>query len=162
MYPGIASQLRVEGSTKDVALSDSNNVTLPANVRLDVARRVQPARARRQSGQDFHLVSHCLGRLRVLGRSGGRHNSVVLPRLFDLHPWIVGKNSLNHGRADEDGVEWSTPVFLAQSLEKREVKVRLEALDLPAEMISVDAHVQAANELLAALLGAICGFRKKD
>jgi len=47
-------------------------------------------------------------------------------------------------------------------VEEREVERGLEALDLSAEVVPVDAHVQAADQVLPAFFYAVGGFGEED
>lgn len=42
------------------------------------------------------------------------------------------------------------------------IQVGLKALGLPPEVVAVNSNIQASNELLPALLGAIRRFREQD
>lgn len=65
---------------------------------------------------------------------------------------ILRENLLHHGRADEDAREGGR---VGLGGEKGQVERRLEALNLAAKVVAVDADVEAADELLAALFGGV-------
>lgn len=69
-----------------------------------------------------------------------------------------GQNLLDDGSADEDAVKG-----LGGGVgQEGQVERRDEALNLAAKVVAVDADVEAANELLAALFGGVGLFGEED
>ena len=72
---------------------------------------------------------------------------------------------LHDGGADEHAVKGCRVAAVGgcQGLaEEGELEIGLERLDLPAKVVPVDAHGQAADEFLAALFGGVCLLGEED
>lgn len=104
----------------------------------DVARRAL----------DIGLGDASLGLVNSVGEGGD-----------DSHLALLGgvgvEDLFDDGGADKDALERSV-------LEEGQVDRGDEALNLAAKVVAVDADVEAADELLAALFGGVCLFGEED
>lgn len=73
----------------------------------------------------------------------------------------VGQQLLDDGRADEDRSEGVVGVGGGGG-EEGQGEQGLEGLGLASEVVAVHAHVEAADQFLAALLGAVGGLGEED
>ncbi|KAH6608494.1 hypothetical protein Trco_001840 [Trichoderma cornu-damae] len=96
--------------------------------------RVVPCHSQRNAS--LHLVDSA----RELGQN------------LHLGPVTPGEDLLHDRGADKDAREGRRIGFAGK---EGELKGRLEALDLAAKVVAVDAHAEAADEFLAALFGGV-------
>nr|POF17725.1 hypothetical protein CFP56_13137 [Quercus suber] len=104
-----------------------------------------------------------LCRVRVCGMRGKRYSGALSDTLGRIGR---GQDGLDDGRADEHCMErpGSEPAFvlLRPSGQKGHLQLRLEALHLPAEVVSLDPDVQTANERLARGFAAVGALSEQD
>lgn len=163
VHTNVVCELWVEACPQDVSLPDGNNVVQIAP--LHVRRRIRgPALGSRgaswENGQYLHVG---------LGWVTGGH-LYTWSHLIALHLRLGGHQQLlDNRRPDEDAWErrrgegdGGGPFGYRLCRQERQLDVRHKALDLAAEVVAVDANVQAANEFLAALLGGVGLLGKQD
>lgn len=153
MDPRITRQLRMKARPKYIALSNRHNIAgLLIQLLLDIlSYRRRPTWQRRH-----HLhISQSSPRIRSPRR---RNDRLVALQLRVLRAGDAGQDTLYDGRTDENGAE--RLVLGRHNIaggvgQEGQVEIGVEALDLAPEMVPIDSDVEAANEFLAALLGAI-------
>lgn len=153
MDPWILCQLWVETTPKHISLTNGNHVALVALVLLRLA--LQP-------GHDLDPTPYLCPCALILWRLAGSNNHIILQRLFRLHALFVRQYPLHDGRADKHASIRVLASSLGGAAEEWEVQWCLEAVCLPPKVVSVDAHIQPADEFLATFLGAVGRLGEQD
>jgi len=161
MNPRITRKLRMKAGAKCIALPHSNDISILTDILSEHASLSQRARPARQPRQHLDLGIVRLHGEAISRRLRGRNDCAFAASLSSLDAVSNRQDLLDDGRADEDGAE-DRRRRLRWLREKRQIQIGREALDLSAEVVAVDAHVQPADQLLAARLRAVGALRQQD
>jgi len=161
MNPRITGKLRMKAGAEGIALSHSNDISILADILREHTSLSQRPRSPRQPRQHLNLGIVRLHGKAVSRRLRGRNDRTFAASLRELDAVRDRQDLLDDRRADEDAAEGRRR-RAGGVCEKRQVQIGRKALDLAAEVVAVDAHVQPADQLLPAFLGAVGALRQQD
>lgn len=156
----VCRQFWVEADPEDVALLDGDDVFGATMLVFLIFLEGWGL-----SGQCCHDLDlrFCFLLSQFVGRSFGRCDDSGLTRLLlGLNTVSMGKDPLNNRSPDEDASVGLVGGLVDSVAKEGEFEICLEALCLPSKVVPVDAYVETANEVLAALLSPIRRLGQQD
>lgn len=155
--PCIFRQLWMEARSKDIALFYSNDISSFVLQSHCSDSFSELSTSTRQIRHDLNRPKDSLRHLTF--RTLGWRNDHLLNRSFTrVLSSYYRQYFLDNWRSDEDSIERFDVSCSVLCAEERQGQLSFEALRLSPEIIAIDSHVQATDELLTPFFRAIGGL----